>query len=179
MKVFDKEYEVVPGILTPSECEDFIKELDKIPGEINPEESRKSFKLVLNPTSKTAYDFIKKLSERIINLGYSDIAYFVDSEFNCMQEGDSILTHPDWVGYVNGNVTVTIVIYLSNLNDYEGGHIEFPDLNVSLRPEQGSIVIFRPVENHAVAIVTSGIRYTGGMYFSDEIIRDANPYNFY
>lgn len=57
------------------------------------------------------------------------------------------------------NKLVTI-LYLNN--DYEGGHLFFPDHNVDIRPDQGTMITFNSgAENiHGVSLVESGTRYT-------------------
>lgn len=60
------------------------------------------------------------------------------------------------------------LIYLNN--DYDGGEIWFPQYNdFSIKPEPGMLVTFKGDENtlHGVKMVTSGIRYTVSIFWTD------------
>jgi hypothetical protein len=54
-----------------------------------------------------------------------------------------------------------MVLYLND--DYEGGQIYYPNLEIAIKPEAGSLVMHPGTEEylHGVATVTSGIRYVG------------------
>lgn len=60
------------------------------------------------------------------------------------------------------------MLYLNN--DYLGGEIEFPESNVSYKPDAGDVLIYRANVPHRVAPVISGIRYTVGYGLTDGII---------
>ena len=53
---------------------------------------------------------------------------------------------------------ISIVIALSDPNDYEGGELYFSELNKSYKLNKGSIVVFKSDEMHGVTPVTSGKR---------------------
>lgn len=55
--------------------------------------------------------------------------------------------------------TFTILIYLNH--DYEGGEIEFPDHNIKIKPEQGSVLIFPTCKpfKHQSHEIKSGNKY--------------------
>jgi len=57
------------------------------------------------------------------------------------------------------NPNISVVLYLND--DYEGGEINFPNQDITIKPESGSIVIFPSVEPyyHQSLPVTSGIKY--------------------
>ena len=65
--------------------------------------------------------------------------------------------HTDFTG--NGIPAYTLSYYLSD--NYEGGHIEFPDYDISLKPSAGSVVIFPSSHRHQVTKTISGRRITG------------------
>ena len=61
--------------------------------------------------------------------------------------------------------TVSSVIYLND--DYEGGELYFPYLNITLKPEAGDIVMFPStyIYAHASMPVKSGIKYSAVTMF--------------
>jgi hypothetical protein len=61
-------------------------------------------------------------------------------------------------------VFATILTYFSDPEDFGGGEIVFPDYDVTLKPEAGSIVIFGNKVRHAVNDVTSGERGLGSVF---------------
>jgi predicted 2-oxoglutarate/Fe(II)-dependent dioxygenase YbiX len=67
--------------------------------------------------------------------------------------------------------SVSGLIYLTN--DYEGGEIYFPEQQLSIKPESGSIILFDSTLLHGVNEVKSGIRKTISCnlfsIYSDEI----------
>lgn len=72
--------------------------------------------------------------------------------------GKSMGPHVD--DYNNGDdPNISVVLYLND--DYTGGEINFPEQNVTIKPEAGSIVIFPSVEPyyHQSLPVISGIKY--------------------
>lgn len=60
--------------------------------------------------------------------------------------------------------TISIVVYLND--DYQGGEIEFPKQNISLKPESGSLVIFPSYEpyTHDPKPTTSGDKYMSPVF---------------
>lgn len=67
--------------------------------------------------------------------------------------------HSDFSANKDGsrsNPGFTICGYITE--DYEGGHIEFPHHNLSIKPKAGSIIIFPSDEWHGVSDVISGNR---------------------
>lgn len=72
--------------------------------------------------------------------------------------GKSMGPHVD--DYDNGDdPNISVVLYLND--DYEGGEINFPEQNITIKPEAGSIVIFPSVKPyyHQSLPVISGIKY--------------------
>lgn len=72
--------------------------------------------------------------------------------------GKSMGPHVD--DYNNGDdPNISVVLYLND--NYEGGEINFPNQNIKIKPEAGSIVIFPSVEPyyHESLPVISGIKY--------------------
>lgn len=68
--------------------------------------------------------------------------------------------HPDLVTWEPGVALTpdfTILIYLND--DYFGGKINFPDKNISIKPTEGSVIIFPGEELHEVTDLVEGHRY--------------------
>jgi hypothetical protein len=62
--------------------------------------------------------------------------------------------------------TVSILMYFND--DYDGGEIEFPEFDISYKPQLGDILVFPSsfIYNHSVKEVTSGVRYAAVNWFS-------------
>lgn len=60
----------------------------------------------------------------------------------------------------DSDLAFSMICYLNN--DYDGGEIEFPNHNISIKPEPGSLLIFPGQEPflHKVNNIRSGERYT-------------------
>jgi Rps23 Pro-64 3,4-dihydroxylase Tpa1-like proline 4-hydroxylase len=72
--------------------------------------------------------------------------------------GKSMGPHVD--DYNNGDdPNISVVLYLND--NYEGGEINFPNQNITIKPEAGSIVIFPSVDPyyHQSLPVISGVKY--------------------
>lgn len=54
--------------------------------------------------------------------------------------------------------SVNALAYLTD--DYEGGEIYFPELDISIKPKAGSILLFDSDLEHGVNAVKSGVRET-------------------
>lgn len=69
--------------------------------------------------------------------------------------GEEMGSHVDW-NERNNQLEYSFVFYLND--DYEGGDIYWPNHNISVKPEAGSVVIFPSKEpyQHAVKQVTKG-----------------------
>jgi hypothetical protein len=67
-------------------------------------------------------------------------------------EGTSQKEHTD-----NSN-EYTAIIYLND--NYEGGELNFPDLDLVIKPLKGSVMLWPGYLTHSISTVTSGTRYT-------------------
>lgn len=61
---------------------------------------------------------------------------------------------------------IATLIYLNN--DYEGGEIYFPELDISIKPKAGDLVCFPDTPDfiHGVRPISKGIRYTTPRWFT-------------
>ena len=65
------------------------------------------------------------------------------------------------VDALNTQRKLSVVVMLSNPDDYEGGGLEFDRLNPTSVPNgQGSVYVFPSLMEHRVLPVTSGVRYS-------------------
>jgi len=67
-------------------------------------------------------------------------------------EGTSQKEHTD-----NGN-DFTAIMYLNE--NYEGGELNFPTLDISIKPKKGSLIIWPGYLTHSISEISSGTRYT-------------------
>lgn len=65
-------------------------------------------------------------------------------------------------------VSATILAYLHDPEDFEGGEIFFPDYDVTIRPKKGSILIFGNKVRHGVTDVISGRRAIASVFLVKE-----------
>lgn len=171
MKLTNK-YLIMPNFCTTEQCNKVISALNALPGD----NTGLAYKNIYNPQDSTIETFIKDVITRFIALGFDDVKYFVDVLFNCMETGQSIPLHADYQG--QGKQTINAIVYLSDPADYEGGLIEFPEIEFSQRPAQGTLVIYDATLEHQVTEITSGLRFTAPFAFTDDATVKANPYNF-
>ena len=167
------QYAVVPNFCTTEQCNAVIIALNELSGD---SDTGLAYKNIHNPQDPAIEEFVKDVTTRFIALGYDGVEHFVDVLFNCMETGQSIPLHADWQG--QGKQTINAIVYLSDPADYEGGSIEFPKINFSERPAQGSLVIYDATLQHQVTDITSGSRFTAPFAFTDDPTVKANPYNF-
>lgn len=87
-----------------------------------------------------------------------DIGILMPLSISKYSTGKSMGPHVD--DYNDGDdPNISVVLYLND--DYEGGEINFPKQDVTIKPEAGSIVIFPSVDPyyHQSMPVVSGIKY--------------------
>ena len=88
----------------------------------------------------------------------------------------------DWTTY-SCHRRMSIIISLSEPNDYEGGELVFPNDNLKYKLNKGSAVIFDGRMVHEVLPVTKGKRYVLQAFLFDEtgwsLKKEKNGYNNY
>lgn len=105
----------------------------------------------------------KSVHEYFLNQSISKDKYMFSSSSYHIRKWDAPMRgmepHSDFSANMDGsksNPAYTICGYITD--DYEGGHIEFPKHNLSIKPTAGSIIIFPSDEWHGVSDVISGNR---------------------
>lgn len=124
----------------------FTKEINKE----DPEEFQKINNILKNAIVVASNDYAKEYN---INIGT-----LMPLSISKYSTGKSMGPHVD--DYNNGDdPNISVVLYLND--NYDGGEINFPNQNVTIKPEAGSIVIFPSVEPyyHESLPVISGIKY--------------------
>jgi predicted 2-oxoglutarate/Fe(II)-dependent dioxygenase YbiX len=85
-----------------------------------------------------------------------------------LKDGEFMSAHKDG-GYPDSEQTIVfgVAIYLND--DFTGGEINYPDLNISVKPKRSSVVIHDAKLLHQVLPVKSGNRYSITTFvFGDE-----------
>jgi Rps23 Pro-64 3,4-dihydroxylase Tpa1-like proline 4-hydroxylase len=88
-----------------------------------------------------------------------------------LKDGEFMSAHKDG-GYPDSEKTIVfgVAIYLND--DFTGGEINYPDLNISIKPKRSSVVIHDAKLLHEVLPVKSGSRYSITTFiFGDETTR--------
>jgi hypothetical protein len=126
----------------------------------------------LNTSSDSVITIYKSLTNALDITGRhycveNDLEYFTPSPLSISKYnlGASMGSHVD---VYPGQITVPIMSGVLYLNDtYEGGELEFPVQGVSIKPEQGSIVIFPSVEpfSHQSLEIISGVKYMSPVFW--------------
>jgi predicted 2-oxoglutarate/Fe(II)-dependent dioxygenase YbiX len=110
-------------------------------------------KYIINTLVNAMHATANKYAEMIGVEGNPDLGKnFVINKY---ATGEEMGPHVDW-NEKNNQLEYSFVFYLND--NYEGGDIYWPNQNISLKPEAGSVVIFPSKEPyvHAVKIVKSG-----------------------
>lgn len=63
------------------------------------------------------------------------------------------------------------LVYLNSASEYEGGEFFFIDPYLEIKPQKGDLIGFKSGMEHAhgVKMITSGVRYTLSLWFTDDI----------
>lgn len=110
---------------------------------------------------------IKPLLVKIFDktLGIFEHKEYLTSWFLSKQiPGAKLLPHKDGAKGINDHLDYTAMLYLNSLDD--NGIISFPELDISILPERGDLVVFKSLEHeHMVSEVTEN-RYSLPMWFT-------------
>jgi hypothetical protein len=79
---------------------------------------------------------------------------FVDRKY----KGTSTREHQD--GSPDGSLVYATILYINE--DFKGGELYFPELDISIKPKKGSLCVFDASNNwfHGVKTITEGTRYS-------------------
>lgn len=80
-------------------------------------------------------------------------------------EGSFMLPHND--GGVGLEPALTALLWFNE--DFDGGELEFPDLNLIIKPEAASVLVFPSVLQHGVKTLISGERFVTSAYIYESL----------
>jgi predicted 2-oxoglutarate/Fe(II)-dependent dioxygenase YbiX len=130
-------------------------------------ENEKAYNQILDVYSKCLQEYINQNNLNITtdNLG---VGRWLVRDYAA---GSVMTAHIDGYSYVkDGENEVrpifTIILYIND--DYEGGEIHFPNENVAIKPDAGSVLIFPSNLLHEVKTVISGNRYMTQSYIYEK-----------
>lgn len=115
-----------------------------------------------NITKNFTYDsslFIPAISDRLINCFNNAHSHADITNLRRLKDGEFMHAHVDG-GYPNSKKTIVFGVAMYLNDDFTGGEINYPNLNLSVKPKKASIVIHDATLLHKVLPVKSGSRYS-------------------
>jgi len=160
------------SVFTPEECEK-IKSLfiDPVPAAVGNLENqalevsiRKSNISWIKCSQETQWIY-ERIGERVIQCnksryGFNLIGFGEILQLGRYQEGDFYNWHQDMGDKEMAMRKLSIVVQLSNKEDYEGGDLEFQGYKEKASRDQGDLIIFPSFNTHRVTEVTKGERFS-------------------
>ena len=103
--------------------------------------------------------YIPAISDRILSCFNNAQSHTKITNVRRLKDGEFMHPHKDG-GYPDSKQTIVfgIAIYLND--DFTGGELNYPDLNISINPKRSSILIHDAKLLHQVLPVKSGSRYS-------------------
>lgn len=103
--------------------------------------------------------FIPAISDRLMSLFDNAHHHSKITNLRRLKEGEFMYSHRD-NGYLDSKEIIVfgIAIYLND--DFTGGELSYPDIELSVKPKRSSIVIHDARLLHKVLPVKSGVRYS-------------------
>jgi PKHD-type hydroxylase len=159
-------------IFTPEECDRIIELSAKFPeddaalgyqGIDYQKRNSKSTTIRLNKDTAWIQQKIKALVQKLNNQYFKyDLEMFEDLQLLKYKEEGHFHWHNDVSAVVPfSKRKLSLIIFLSDCRDYEGGQLELMSLNINTVPmEKGYMVLFPSFKTHRVTPVTRGVRYT-------------------
>lgn len=151
---------VLKNKFTKEECLTLIK---NITAEIPDNDPTKAIGINLFRGNEWLFERITTILDEVNSLYYQfNLIDLRTLNFLIYREDDSLPWHRD-IGDSDKNFLtrkLTLVLFLSDINDYEGGKLGFiPDINFDLVQEQGAVILYPSFIVHRVEKVTKGVRY--------------------
>lgn len=108
--------------------------------------------------TKDSLSLMKEVCERFMLFFDNALSHTEITNIRRIKEGEHMPSHTD-TGYEEnkGNRVFGIVIYLND--DFTGGELNYPNINMNIKPKIGSLVIHKADILHKVLPVISGNRY--------------------
>jgi len=148
---------IINNFLTNEECNILVKYIDNL--EVGWGLSTEDRKMALNPESDEIKSLVTKCLNKAKEVFNYDELYVAEYLLSFYSTEFHMEVHSD-LEDGKEHFEVSIVTYLND--EFTGGDIVFPKLNVRHSPKKGDIALFlsKPEQNiHGVEQVTSGKRY--------------------
>jgi|LauGreDrversion4_2_1035121.scaffolds.fasta_scaffold427710_2 predicted 2-oxoglutarate/Fe(II)-dependent dioxygenase YbiX len=138
--------------LTEESCSDIMSELVLL--EHNKNEDGINV-IAHSEVSINNSDYIESLISKVVPINFN----VMHGGFQFMSQGDSMAKHHDLYhfNFKEANKEYSIVLYLNN---FEGGEINYPDINIVHSPKIGDLILHKPSIRHEVLKLKSENRYT-------------------
>ena len=109
--------------------------------------------------ASNAYGFKYGINEGFYHEGYNMLKYKQGQEYQSHYDGGTAI----------GRV-ISAIVYLNS--DYEGGHLEFTNFNLKIKPEPGMLILFPSnfAYRHIAHPVTKGTKYALVTWIKDRAI---------
>ena len=127
-------------------------------------------------------NYARHMGQKFIFDQFGEIAFADNTELTFWNPGDSMSLHADncWAENVPDHIKDTphptgfrdysAIFYLND--DYEGGEINFPNFDLTIKPEKGSAVFFPSglEHSHSVSEVKGKKRITIAVWYSLDVL---------
>jgi prolyl 4-hydroxylase len=109
------------------------------------------------------------LQSKVADLLQVDINRTDDVQLSRYEKGQQFKPHHDFIANATNQREYTVIIYLNNLNETDGGKTEFPLCNISITPKIGRLIWFKNC-------YPDGHRMMRSLHAGGEILTDAVKY---
>jgi hypothetical protein len=151
--------------------EDVITETDDLDKILTgwQEEINQPFMQIINLEVSDFLECTDNSTFKVLDVWYGENKELHDEDYKLLPyvqmwkrtKGTGFTPHVDFASDPDGSYKethATILGYLSDPNDYEGGEIFFDDYDIAIKPKKGSMIVFGHKVVHGVNPVTSGTR---------------------
>ena len=166
---YGQEVHMIKGYATPETCSELI--------ELTKQSQTRTWLSELN--SAKVVEFNHPKAQKFIDLFVKDMSWFAPHQFKdtveLVREQTNFMVWP--VGsqkdphddHDNEHVWYSFILYFNN--DYRGGELYFNNLDLTIKPEIGDVVVFRsyaPNMTHEIKLVEDNPRYTLAVWLQSE-----------
>lgn len=152
-------------MISGSDNEDYRSELL-----FNPRDILLLYKIVNSPVTPLYRSCGRKVIEFLQS---PKVIYDYEHYINYYPVGGYIVPHIDNEDMPEANLTS--VVYLNNSEEYEGGEIYFPSLDLEFKPSKGSVLLFPPEYVHGVRKITKGVKLSMSINYTDNPEQKLDP----
>lgn len=160
-----------PGFLSPEECNRILEQArssERVAGSLGPDENLEADTrrsdvtyLMIDHGYDWLYNKIGNEIQQVNAQAYQyDLSGIEAIQLATYNEGDHYDWHMDLGEGDNSTRKLSMSIQISDGSDYEGGELDFFQMNVDAPRQQGSVIFFPSFLHHRVTPVTRGTRYS-------------------